>query len=171
MNYLWCTPSTVTYTFFSIGALTPPPLTSFRSVSLALAIAVSELDTYLASHPDGPIHQAHSGHDDWFTDAAAVSGFEVYAMNSVGKLTFGVLRSALQGLEDFMAWGREAASGYNKGEGPIVFQISDGQWGEVGMGYVGYTGWPGYGCVYEVVGWKAGECKDFIKKKIADVGL
>jgi len=171
MTYLWCTPSTVTYTFFSIGALTPPPLTGYRSVAGALAQAIAELTVWLSANPDGPIHQPRSGHGDWFTDAAATTGFEVYAMHSVGRLTFGVLRSALQSLQQFMEWSKLANGGYNKGDGPMAFQINDGQWGEVGMGYVGYTGWPGHGCVYEVVGGKASDCKTFIKKKIADAGL
>lgn len=89
-------------------------------------------------------------------------------MNSVGLLTFGVLKSALLGLLQFMEWSTFASGGYNKGDGPMVFQINDGQWGEVGMGYVGYTGWPGHGCVYEVVQGKVSDCKKFIKKKIAD---
>lgn len=91
-------------------------------------------------------------------------------MNSGGgQLTFGILKSALEGLAQFMEWGSGGVGdGYNKGNAPMVFQISDGQWGEVGMGYVGYTGWPGHGCVYEVVAGKASDCKTFIKKKIAD---
>jgi hypothetical protein len=88
-----------------------------------------------------------------------------------GLLTFGILHSALSGLLQYMQWGSEGdVQGYNKGNSPIVFQISDGQWGTVGLGYVGLMGWAGGPpCVYQVVGGKGHDCNDVFMGKLKGI--
>lgn len=85
-----------------------------------------------------------------------------------GLLTFGILRSTLTGLLEYMQWGSGDVEGYNKGNSPIVFQISDGQWGTVGLGYVGLTGW-GPPCVYQVVRGKGYDCNDVWMDKLEGI--
>lgn len=50
--------------------------------------------------------------------------------DNVRKTTYGILESALTGL-------LQAVQNYDKGNYPMVFEIDDGAWGEVGIGYVG----------------------------------
>jgi len=91
--------------------------------------------------------------------------------HSGGLLTFGILHSALSGLQQYMQWASEGdVQGYNKGNSPIVFQISDGLWGTVGLGYVGLRGWAGGpSCVYQVVGGKGHDCNDVFMGKLKGI--
>lgn len=92
-------------------------------------------------------------------DAKDGSNYAVFAQSSVGTLTFGILHSALEGLREFMSIGQSGqGEAYNKGNNPIVFQINDGQWGEVGIGYVGWLGYQGQDCVVAVQQGKVTRC-------------
>ena len=168
MAYLWCTPGTNTYTFFNIGEMTQPPLTGTGNLTQALVTSIGQIETWLASNPDGPVYQPGQEQTHyWYTDENDGSDYVVFAEGrKTGTLTFGILHSALTGLLQFMQAGQIAASGYDKGSSPIVFQINDGQWGEVGIGYVGYTNWPGQGCVYQVVNDKPSDCVDVPKGNV-----
>ena len=53
------------------------------------------------------------------------TNFQVYAQSSKGRLTWGILVAALTGL------GQYVNDHYDFGDDPIVFQVNDGQWGEV----------------------------------------
>ncbi len=58
--------------------------------------------------------------------------------------------------------------GYDFGDNPIVFQVNDGQWGEVGIGYVGFIdpNDPEQRCVYEDVQGEVGYCEDVTTSKV-----
>ncbi len=74
--------------------------------------------------------------------------------NSVGKMTYGILHSAMNGLA-------EMASAFIHYQTTIVFQINDGKWGEVGIGYVGFDLIGSQdGCVYDIVAGRAFPCSD-----------
>lgn len=104
----------------------------------------------------------------WQTVDQVNSNYEVFAGSSTknGMLTFGSLRSGLAGLLQFMVEGENKGGGYNKGNAPIVFQINDGHWGEVGTGYVGYKKFPGQRCVVAAAGNKVTPCVDVDSGKI-----
>ena len=57
---------------------------------------------------------------------------------------------------------------YDYGDDPIVFQINDGQWGEVGIGYVGYIdpNDPEEKCIYEDVHGEESYCEDITAGKV-----
>lgn len=166
-SYLWCTPGTNTYTFFNVGEIWPPPIKWFGNLSHALDIAIHDITTWLASNPDGPVWQPGQEQVHYWNTWDKSSDFVVFAEGyKSGTLTFGILHSALTGLLQFMQAGQIASSGYNKGNDPLVFQINDGQWGEVGIGYVGFTGWPGMGCVYQVIDDKPSDCVEILKDKV-----
>ena len=57
---------------------------------------------------------------------------------------------------------------YDVDDDPIVFQINDGQWGEVGIGYVGYIdpNDPQEKCIYEDVQGKEEYCEDVTAGKV-----
>lgn len=134
LKYLWCVPNTKTYLFLNNGRLEPPPLT-WRDTRGALAQATAQAQNNLTQHGDGPITGHYSGFMtpgfNWYMTPPATN-FQVYAQSSKGVLTWGILVAALTGL------GQYVNGGYDFGNSPIVFQINDGQWGEVGIGYVGF---------------------------------
>lgn len=149
MDYLWCTPNTTTYTFFSIGIVTPaPPASQKYDVNGALSSATTTASTYLQSNIDGPIAGGN------WTVSPPGTNIEIFVQNSKGKMTYGILNSAMSGLA-------EMASAFIHHQTTIVFQINDGKWGEVGIGYVGFDliGIQD-GCVYDVVAGRAFRCSD-----------
>ena len=84
--------------------------------------------------------------------------------NSKGTLTYGVLLSSLKGLRD-VADMYIALDEYKS----MIFQVNDGKWGEVGIGYVGYSyveGESGYVC--DTVGNIILDCDD-VKKGLVIV--
>lgn len=96
--------------------------------------------------------------------ASLEAGIEIYVQDSKGTLTYGVLLSALTGL-------REVADRYvaNDESKSVVFQVNDGEWGEVGIGYVGYSyveGKEGYVC--DMLGNIVMDCGD-VKKGLVIV--
>ena len=145
MNYLWCTPNTTTYTFFGVGTIDPIP-SRWYDVYGALSAAVYSL-TISPNKVDGPI----SG-GVWHIEPATTN-IQIWVQNSNGTMTYGVLKSALYGLQ-------QAALGYIHSK-TLVFQINDGQWGEMGIGYVGFfESGTSSNCVYDIAGGKGFPCSD-----------
>ncbi|KAF6219247.1 hypothetical protein HO133_005072 [Letharia lupina] len=164
LKYLWCIPGTQTYLFLNNGRLLPPPLT-YRDVRGALSQAAVQAQNNLTQHGDGPITGHYSGFMtpgfNWYMTPPATN-FQVYAQSSKGVLTWSVLVAALKGL------GQYVNNTYDFGDVPIVFQINDGQWGEVGIGYVGFIDPddPQEKCIYELVWGKEGYCEDVTAGKV-----
>lgn len=90
------------------------------------------------------------------------TNFQVYAQSSKGILTWGVLVAALKGLGHYVSYF------YDLGNYPLVFQINDGQWGEVGIGYVGFIDPddPEEQCVIENVQGEVWYCEDVTAGKV-----
>lgn len=153
LGNLWCTPGTHTYTFFSLGKVTPPPLT-WRDPAGALHQAVAQVQDYLSSNPDGPIS------DGFWTTQPAGLNIKIGVRSSKGETTYGILGSALTGLSQFHD------EGYNFEKKPLVFQVNDGVWGEVGRGYVGIIDPTDGSCIYAQVGRNKGDCSDVITGKV-----
>ena len=153
LGYLWCTPGTLTYTFFTPGELAPPPLT-WRDPARALHQAVAQVQDYLSSNPDGPISDGF-----WGTQPAGLN-IKIGVRSSKGETTYGILGSALTGLSQFQDLG------YNSAKLPLVFQVNDGVWGEVGRGYVGIIDPKDGSCLYAQNRWKKGDCSDVITGKV-----
>lgn len=128
LKYLYCTPLTKTYTFFNIAELTPAPGTGtgtpgYRNVWAAFDQAAANI-TELAQH-DGDIPNGA-----WTTNPPNTN-IQIRVQNAKGRLTYGTLGAALTGLAT-------ASANYNPQNNPMLFQINDGQWGEVGIGVAGY---------------------------------
>lgn len=140
MDYVWCTPGTKTYTFFALKYLTPPPLDymSFGdAISATLASLSNQADMAI---PDGQ-----------YTSDPAGFNVQVYVENSnKGKVTYGILNSALTGLSQFL-------TAYHNND-PIIFQVNDGQWGEVGRGYAGFLRPSDGKCLLQIYQGKEEEC-------------
>lgn len=119
----------------------------------------------LTQHGDGPITGHYTGFMtpsfNWYMTAPATN-FQVYAQSFKGVLTWSVLVAAMTGL------GQYVNNLHDFHDYPIVFQINDGQWGEVGIGYVGFIDPddPDEKCVYESVGRKVGYCEDVTAGKV-----
>lgn len=163
-KYLFCIPGTQTYLFLNNGRLEPPPLT-YRNIRSALAQAIVQAQTNLTQLGDGPITAHYNGFMtpsfNWYMTPLATN-FQVYAQSSKGILTWGILVAALTGL------GQYVNDRYDIGDDPIVFQVNDGQWGEVGIGYVGFIdpNDPEEKCVYEDVQGEVGYCEDVTAGKV-----
>ena len=153
-SYLWCTVGTQTYTFFSFTEIDPAPQGTYNAtdgLSTALGIAQERL-----GQGDGDMESPWAPSLD--------SNIRVFVQNSKGKMTWGILTSALQGL-------MEASAGFNKfgtdsHQVPMIFQVNDGGWGETGMGYIGFlVNGTEDSCVYQI--WSGGEmpCSDVEQRK------
>lgn len=81
---------------------------------------------------------------------------------SKGILTRGVLVAALVGL------GQYVDGGYDPENMPMVFQVNHGQFGEVGIGYVGFVDPydPERRCKYEDIQGVVGYCDDVKAGKV-----
>lgn len=150
MDYVWCTPKTKTYTFFGVGTVNPQPYQSYDTTG-ALAQAVNTLISYLKHNLDGPLDGGQ------WTVSPPTTGIEIYVQNSKGTMTYGVLLSALTGLS-------QVAETYVREKKTMVFQINDGKWGELGIGYVGFV-YPGAksNCAYDIVDNIVSYCEDVRK--------
>lgn len=147
MDYLWCTPKTKTYTFFGLGTVSPQPYQWYDTTG-ALAQAVTNLTSYLKHNSDGPLDGGQ------WSFSPPTTNIELYVQNAKGTMTYGVLLSALTGLS-------QVADLYIREKKTMVFQINDGKWGELGIGYVGFvfTGSNGH-CAYDIVKDKVLHCED-----------
>ena len=128
LKYLYCTPGTKTHVFFNFGGMNPAPgsgtaIAGYRDVYGAFNEAAAAVDPMVQN--DGPVANGAWSHQGVFTN------IEVGVKSQVGSLTCGILKSAFRGLADVSA-------NYNPQNFPVLFQINDGDWGEVGIGYAGY---------------------------------
>ncbi len=147
MDYLWCTPNTTTYTFFGVGTVDPQP-TQWYNTKGALLQAVASLKFLLDHNSDSPLTGGQ------WSISPPTTEIDIYVQNSKGTMTYGVLLAALEGLS-------RVAELYIHEKKTMVFQINDGKWGELGIGYVGfaYLGAKG-NCVYDIVGNDTMPCED-----------
>lgn len=147
MDYVWCTPNTSTYTFFGVGTVSERPWQWYDTRG-ALAQAVTNLTNYLTQNSDGPLAGGK------WSFGPQTTRMEVYVQDSKGKMTYGVLLSALTGLS-------QMAEAYIREKKTMVFQVNDGGWGEMGIGYAGFV-WEGSrgGCVYDLVEGADMPCED-----------
>lgn len=162
-KYLWCVPGTKTYLFLNNGRLEPPPLTS-SFIHYALIQAAAEAKTELAELGDGPITAPYNGYmtpDYSWAFTVPATNTEVQMQSSKGVLTRGIMVSAWTGLLQY-------ADDYNRERMPMVFQVNDGQWGEVAIGYVGYIDPddPKKRCVYQNIQGDVGYCEDVAGGKV-----
>lgn len=82
------------------------------------------------------------------------------AKGTKGTMTYGVLQSALSGLA-------QAAINYNPTNAPMLFQINDGKWGELGIGYAGYID-ANDQCIYEITPNKWRGCTSVTNRWVID---
>ena len=123
-QYLWCTPGTKTYTFFASYPLTPPPLDYINFAAALNASGNSYANQADIDVPDGS-----------FTNDPAGTNVQVHMENAKGgKLTWGIANSALAGLWQFSSVYAVGSQRQN----PIAFEVNDGQWGEIAIGYAGF---------------------------------
>ncbi|CAF9925789.1 MAG: hypothetical protein HETSPECPRED_005933 [Heterodermia speciosa] len=153
---LWCTPGTKTYVFFNMGEMIPPPY-QWRDYKGALHQARDQVKDHLMNNQDGSIPD--KGY--WSTQPAGTN-IKISVINAKGQLTYGILGSALTGLSQFID------VGYNHDRNPIVFQVNDGAWGEVGIGYVGMVDPTDASCTYSQGGGKRWDCADVIAGKVIE---
>lgn len=129
MDYVWCTPGTKTYTFFALRFLTPPPIPYYNFTLAVQAALVS-----LSNQADMKIPYGA------YTNNPAGYNTQIHVENSGGgELTYGILNSALTGLSQFQNTYQNPGPITAPNNDPIIFQVNDGQWGEVGRGYIGYS--------------------------------
>lgn len=150
LKYLWCTPGTKTYVYFGFGSVTgtrPLPYYNFYEAFVQAEINVANVIT-----DNGTDSQITNNSPGYWTMNPSSTNVELWVQSSVGTMTYGILGAALTGLE-------EAAVNYNKGNYPMIFQINDGQWGEVGIGYAGLLDAYG-GCYYQIAPDNTKGCND-----------
>ena len=83
--------------------------------------------------------------------------FIVHAASRKGILTYGVLRASLTGLLQYVD------AGFDKSRDPILFQINDGNWGQVGIGFVGWVDPSTNECMYGL--------REGVSSPCSDIGL
>lgn len=124
LKYLWCTVGTATYTFFNYGGLNPQP-EGHHDVYQAYKAGVADVNLIMAeAGKDGNVPDA-----GWSLKPVN-TGVSLFAKSRKGTLTWGILRSSLTGMMN-------AAANYNNLNAPMLFQINDFSWGEVGIGMAG----------------------------------
>lgn len=142
--------------FFNIGLMRPPQY-QWTDYKGALHQAVDQVSEYLKSSQDGPLPDP-----GYWTTEPAGTNIKIGVKNSKGVMTYGILGSALTGLSQF------ADAGYDNTQSPIVFQVNDGEWGEVGIGYVGMVNPADGTCIYGRSGTTKGDCADVMAGKVID---
>ena len=148
-SYMWCTPGTETYVFFGAWYLTPPPLDYMN-----YAVAINETGESYANQADIYVP------DGSFTVDPAGTNVQVHMENSGGgKLTWGIVNAALAGLYQFLSVYENGSQNQN----PIAFQVNDGAWGEVGIGYAAFLRPSDGKCLIQIWKGKEIECKDLQK--------
>ena len=154
-QYLYCSVGTKTYTFFGLGDMTPAagaPQPGYRNVYGAFTQAAATVQQALNERGDGPIGGG-------WKFIQQDTNIELEVQDSVGKITYGILNAFLDGMAN-------AALNYNPTNAPMVFQINDGQWGEVGIGYAGYLDHKDGQCWYEITPTGSSPCQDVVDKKV-----
>ncbi len=149
MKFMWCTPGTKTYTFFGQWYLTPPPLDY-----MDFAKAINETGMSYQNQKDIWLP------DGGFTVDPAGTNVQVHMENShKNKLTWGIVNSALEGLFQFLSVYGVGSQSQN----PLVFQVNDGAWGEVGKGYAAFLRPSDGKCLLQIYQGKEMECSDLKK--------
>ena len=149
MAYMWCTPGTETFVFFSQLYLTPPPVDYYY-----FSAAVNASQAQYAGQTDEPIP------DNEFTSDPVGSNVQVHMEGAAkGTLTWGIANSALTGLQQFY----ENYSDEQINNFPLIFQVNDGAWGEIAIGYVAFLRPSDGKCLLQVYQGKELECKDLGK--------
>ena len=129
--------------------MTPPPLDY-----MDFAAAINMTGSSYANQQDIAVP------DGGFTVDPAGTNVQVHMENSnKGKLTWGIVNSALIGLWQFLSVYGTGSSNQN----PIVFQVNDGQWGEVGIGYAGFLRESDGKCLIQIFQGKDIECSSLDK--------
>ena len=132
-----------------MGQMNPPPGNTppgYRNMYEALNQAAASVNTILATNGDGPIAGG-----EW-TIRPPNTNVEIGVKNAKGTMTYGVMHAALSGLAT-------AVTNYNSANDPMLFQINDGAWGEMGLGYAGYVDANDI-CVYEITPSVTHGCND-----------
>lgn len=161
-RYVWCTVNTKTYTFFDFGEMNPYPQGYFN-VYEALNQAKVQAHNALLANGDTGFNK--DGLDVGWGAYLPNTNVSISVRDNVGKMTYGILDSALTGL-------LVAVQNYDKGNYPMVFQINDGAWGEVGSGYLGLIpddrvpNWRSEKCVYEITADGLKPCSDVEAKRV-----
>lgn len=150
--YMWCTQDTMTYTFFSQLEFETPPTDQYifrDAVNGTMVQYADQADIWI---PDGG-----------FTSNVAAKNIQVHFENSKGgKLTWGIANAALRGINEFY----QAYSDQTYNNLPIIFQVNDGAWGTIGIGYVAYLRPSDGQCILQIKGGKETPCSklwDLIK--------
>lgn len=124
----------------------PVPATyGYFNIYEALNQVRAEANVNIATYGDVHVNDKDSGLNNYFSPQVSNVNAKVFMHDSVGRLTWGIIHSALTGLMTL-------TQNYNKGNYPMAFKINDGGWGEVGSGYVGIFPGP------EVRLWLQKEC-------------
>ncbi len=136
---MYCVPGTSTYIYFWTPVLEPPPV---PYVGIAQAFRMTS-DSYSnqadVTVPDGS-----------FSVNPAGTNVQVHMENAKeGQLTWGIVRSALFGLG---IWNSNYNNNCNGACGTIVFEVNDGRWGEIAIGYAGYYDASNEKCVLRIEG-------------------
>lgn len=125
-KYMWCQPGTSTYIFFYYPETSPPPTdwydinTAFNKTHEYASIQkdLRIVDGGLTVNPTGTFMQIH---------------MENY---NDGEFTWGIAGSALLGLTYLTKnYPGNCNNVPNGACGPMIFQVNDGDWGEIGIGY------------------------------------
>ena len=83
----------------------------------------------------------------------------MYAYSAVGTLTWGILHASLSGM-------MEAAMNYNNLNAPMLFQINDYHWGQVGNGMAGLIYEKNQACIYDFTPEVLSPCSDVQAGKV-----
>lgn len=79
-------------------------------------------------------------------------------------MTYGILGAALSALSEWMTFG------YDWEQKPMVFQINDGNWGELGVGYAGFVNPDTGKCIYASWGDASWSCDEVEEGKVIPQG-
>jgi len=154
MKYLWCTVTTETYVFFDFSIISPYPK-QYVNFYQAYTQAAQSVHDHIAQSGDGPLDRGY-----WWMQPPNTN-VDVFVQDSVGHMTYGILASTLDGLA-------EASLNYNKANYPMVFQVNDGKWGEVGIGGAGMVIGQGADqvCYYQMDSGGSKPCIDIENRKV-----
>jgi len=155
LKYLWCTPNTLTYTFFNLGDVSAAP-NQYYNIYEGLNQAAVNAHTHVSGWGDGGLVLGS------YSLRPSNTNVYITVQDSVGKMTWGILGAALSGLANMV-------QNFDKANAPIVFQINDGEWGEVGVGIVGLLTGDGVGdanCCYEITSAGCSQCIDLYNHKV-----
>ncbi len=136
---MFCTPGTSTYIYFWLPNMDPPPV---PYMGIAQAFNMTR-DSY-SKQEDMTVPGG-----SFFVNPAGTN-VQIHMENAnKGQLTWGIVESALSGLAILNT---RYNNGCNGGCAPMVFEVNDGRWGEIAIGYAGYYEATDKKCVLEITG-------------------